>query len=110
MRLRGLNFAALALGATGTVWGMAAFAPRLAADFYRTLAVEKDLDRAREMWRTILPICDGLESGHYAAGVKAGLELVGQGAGPVRAPVQAVEGQDLEAFRRLLLDAGIPLA
>lgn len=106
----GLNFAALALGATGTVWGMAAFAPRLAADFYRTLAVEKDLDRAREMWRTILPICDGLESGHYAAGVKAGLELVGHGAGPVRAPVQAVEGQDLEAFRRLLLDAGIPLA
>lgn len=106
----GLNFAALALGAVGTVWGMAAFAPRLASDFYRVLAVAKDLDRARAMWKTILPVCDGLESGHYAAGVKAGLELVGHGAGPVRAPVQAVTGAEREAFRQLLVDAGVELA
>lgn len=106
----GLNFAALALGAVGTVWGMAAFAPALAAGFFRTIAVDKDLDRAREMWRTILPICDGLESGHYAAGVKAGLELVGHGAGPVRAPVQPLAGEDREDFRRLLAAAGIELA
>lgn len=103
----GLNFAALASGAVGTVWGMAAFAPKLAADFYRTLAVEQNLAAAREQWRTILPICDGLESGHYAAGVKAGLALVGQDAGPVRAPVLPIEGEALEQFRALLERAGV---
>lgn len=106
----GLNFAALALGAIGTVWGMAAFAPRLATDFFTALAVDGDLEKARSLWRTILPICDGLESGHYAAGVKVGLSLVGHDAGPVRAPVQAVEGAALDEFRALLEAAGLELA
>ncbi len=103
----GLNFAALALGAKGTVWGMAAFASKTAQEFYETIAVQLNLEKAREQWKSILPICDGLESGHYAAGVKLGLELTGHSAGPVRPPVQAVEGEARDAFRQLLVNAGI---
>lgn len=106
----GLNFAALALGAVGTVWGMAAFAPRLAQEFYETLALRGDVATARDMWRTILPICDALESGHYAAGVKACLDLVGHGAGPVRAPVRPVSQEDRQGFAQLLRAAGVSLA
>ena len=61
----GLNLSALAAGAPGSVWGMAAFLPDLAVKFFNALAVDKDLDTARDLWRYLLPICDALESVSY---------------------------------------------
>lgn len=101
-----LSFAALAHGAQAAVWGTASVIPQLCAEFYETLAVRADLETARAQWERIQPICVFLESHNYAAAIKTGLELVGQGAGPTRAPVRPLAPEYREEFGRLLQEAG----
>ena len=38
----------------------------------------------RAVWAKIYPICEFLESHNYASAIKAGLDLIGNGAGPTR--------------------------
>ncbi|CAM4394768.1 MULTISPECIES: dihydrodipicolinate synthase family protein [Corynebacterium] len=97
----GLNFAAISLGAPGSVWGMAAFLPEVAMKFYSLLTAELDIAKARELWKLILPICDALESGNYAAGIKAGLEFRGFDVGPVRGPAKEIEGEAKQSLFEL---------
>jgi 4-hydroxy-tetrahydrodipicolinate synthase len=102
-----LSFYGLALGAEAAVWGTASLIPRLCADFFESLAVRGDLAAARELWAKIFPICEFLESHNYACGIKTGLELVGQGAGPTRLPVLPLAQQYRDELRRLLIAAGV---
>lgn len=105
----GLNLSALAAGAPGSVWGMAAFLPDLAVKFFNALAVDKDLDTARDLWRYLLPICDALESGNYAAGVKAGLKIRDIDAGPIRLPASAID-DEATALLKDLIDRALDAA
>jgi 4-hydroxy-tetrahydrodipicolinate synthase len=102
-----LTFSGLAAGAKAGVWGTASVIPRLCADLYDALAVRGDLTASRELWVRIYPICEFLESHNYACGVKTGLELVGQGAGPTRRPVLPLAGEDRDELARLLRAAGV---
>jgi 4-hydroxy-tetrahydrodipicolinate synthase len=102
-----LSFYGLALGAEAAVWGTASLIPRLCADFFESLAVRGDLAAARELWAKIFPICEFLESHNYACGIKTGLELVGQGAGPTRLPVLPLAQQYRDELRRLLIAARV---
>jgi len=49
-------FAALAIGADGWIGGLPMIVPALAVKLHRLLAVEKNLDEARELWMRLLPI------------------------------------------------------
>ena len=102
-----LTFVGLALGAEASVWGVAGIVPELTVQLWETLVEQGDLPKARELWRDLWAISDFLESVNYVAGVKAGLELLGRPAGPVRAPIQPLNEQDRERFRVILAKAGV---
>ena len=102
-----LTFVGMSLGAKASVWGMAGFIPELAAQLWDTLAVKKDLTAGRELWSTLWPIADFVESVNYVAAVKTAHELIGAPAGPVRPPVLPLSAQDRETLRGLLQAAGV---
>jgi 4-hydroxy-tetrahydrodipicolinate synthase len=105
-----LTFHGLAAGAKAGVWGTAGLVPRLCADLYDAVAVRGDLAAGRELWARIYPICEFLESHNYACGIKTGLELVGQGAGPTRRPVLPLADEYRDQLARLLTAAGVSVA
>ncbi|MFJ2621726.1 dihydrodipicolinate synthase family protein [Glutamicibacter sp. NPDC087344] len=102
-----LTFLGISLGAQASVWGAAGVVPGLAAEFWQTLAVEKDLAKAREQWKILWEISDFLESVPYPAGLKAGLELIGHPAGPVRAPLREISAEEKSRFAQILAKAGV---
>lgn len=102
-----LTFTGLALGAEASVWGVAALVPELAVQLWNTLVEEGDLVKARELWRDLWAISDFLESVSYVAGIKAGLELLDQPVGPVRAPLQPLSAEERDRFAAILSRAGV---
>ncbi|MEV0946810.1 dihydrodipicolinate synthase family protein [Rhodococcus sp. NPDC049939] len=102
-----LTFSGLASGAKAGVWGAASVIPRLCADLYEAVAVRGDLTAGRELWTRIHPICEFLEAHNYACGIKTGLELIGQGAGPARRPVLPLAQEHRDELARLLQAAGV---
>jgi dihydrodipicolinate synthase/N-acetylneuraminate lyase len=103
-----LTFLGIASGAKGSVWGAANIFPELAVELWDTVAIRKDLDAGRALWARLWPLCDFLEARGYAAAVKAGMQLVGRGAGPVRAPFDSLSASDIDEFAGLLRAAGLP--
>lgn len=89
-----LTFYGLTLGAKGSVWGVASIAPAHAAELFQTVAVEKNLERGRELWAPLWELSSVLESMNYAAGIKAAIELSGHVAGPVREPLLPLSEDD----------------
>jgi len=85
-----LTFGALATGATGSVWGMANLLPEQAVRLFDALAVKGDLAEGRRLWNGLWRVNDLLESYNYVAAIKAGLEEIGESAGPVRTPIQPI--------------------
>jgi 4-hydroxy-tetrahydrodipicolinate synthase len=102
-----LTFLGLTLGAKAGVWGAASVIPRLCADLYEAIAVERDLEKGRELWTRINPVCHFLESHNYAAAIKAGTELVGVPAGPIRKPFLPLAEEHRDEFRGILRAAGV---
>ena len=105
-----LSFYGLAAGAKASVWGTASVVPRLCADLYEALAVRADLEQGRAVWAKIFPICEFLESHNYSSAIKAGLDLIGNGAGPTRRPVTPLAPQHVEQFKQILAASGVELA
>jgi dihydrodipicolinate synthase/N-acetylneuraminate lyase len=101
-----LTFFGLVSGATGTVWGATNVIPELSMQLWDAVAVRGDLAEGRALWAKIWPICAFLESYHYAAAVKTGLELIGHSAGPVRAPFTLLDAEARAEFTELLAAAG----
>jgi dihydrodipicolinate synthase/N-acetylneuraminate lyase len=102
-----LTFFAVASGAEASVWGAAGIVPELAVDLWETLAVKKDLDRARELWKPLWELSSFLESVNYVAGVKTALEIIGMSAGPVRLPVQPLAPSERQRLAEILGRAGV---
>ncbi len=82
-----LTFVSMAAGAKGSVWGVASIVPERAVELWTTLAVQKDLERARELWLPLWKLSNFLESVNYVAGIKAALEIIGQPVGQPRKPI-----------------------
>jgi dihydrodipicolinate synthase/N-acetylneuraminate lyase len=102
-----LTFFGIASGAEASVWGTAGVVPELAVEFWEALAEQKDLVRARELWKHLWAISDFLESVNYVAGIKAGLELIGQPVGPARLPILPLPAEERERFAAILQKAGV---
>ena len=98
-----LTFFAMASGAKGGVWGLASIVPDRAAELWRVLAEEKDLDKARELWVPLWELSNFLESVNYVAGIKTALEVVGAPVGPVRRPILPL-GEDDRARLADIMD------
>ncbi|GAB3396970.1 4-hydroxy-tetrahydrodipicolinate synthase [Schumannella luteola] len=102
-----LTLAAIASGAEASVWGVAGIVPEQAAELWRVAVDEKDIDRARELWRPLWALSDFLESVNYVAGIKAALELIGHPAGPPRAPIQPLPAAERERLASILDRLGV---
>jgi 4-hydroxy-tetrahydrodipicolinate synthase len=101
-----LTFAALAAGVRAVVWGAASIVPEACVALHRALTDDIDLPAARDLWARLWPLCRFLEAHSYPAAVKAACALVGNDAGPVRAPLLALEDDDTAKLARLLERAG----
>ncbi|KAI5360646.1 Putative aldolase-type TIM barrel, schiff base-forming aldolase [Septoria linicola] len=102
-----LTFYGLAAGAKGSVWGTTNFLPELSVQLWNTIAVEGDLEKGRELWTKISPICRLLEEGNYAGAVKTGMELRGWSTGGLRKPFDLLKGEQRQRLNKLLKDAGV---
>lgn len=102
-----LTFEGLALGAKAGIWGGASFMPELAGKLYQAVAVDRDLDHGRELWKAINPICVFLEQHNYAAAIKTGVSLVGIDAGSTRRPIQPLAQEHRNELAALLRTAGV---
>jgi dihydrodipicolinate synthase/N-acetylneuraminate lyase len=102
-----LTFFGIASGAEASVWGVAGIVPDLAVQLWDTLAVDRDLERARELWTPLWELSDFLESVNYVAGVKTALELTGHPVGPVRLPIQPLTPAERERLAGILERAGV---
>lgn len=101
-----LFLAALLEGAAGSVIGAANVVPRQLVDVYDA-ASAGDLKLAREQWKTLFPLMSTFVSGGYTAAIKAGMDLIGQSAGPQRSPGADVSGDRLEALKQNLKALGV---
>lgn len=102
-----LTFYGLAAGSPGAIWGAANIIPELAIELWNAVAVQKDLEKGRQLWAKAWPICKFLESHNYASAVKSGVELRGQATGGLRKPFALLKGEHLAELSRLLKDAGV---
>ncbi|WP_341727919.1 dihydrodipicolinate synthase family protein [Brooklawnia sp.] len=101
-----LTFCSMASGAKGAVWGVASIVPEKAVELWNTIAVAKDLDKARELWGPLWKLCDFLEAGNYVAGIKAALEIIGQPVGQPRKPILPVDDARRAELTEILKELG----
>jgi len=97
-----LTFYALASGCKGCVWGASNVIPELTVQLWETLAVKKDLEAARQLWKKIWPVCAFLERHNYAAAVKTAMEVQGHQTGGVRKPIQLLAEKHRDEVKTLL--------
>ncbi|CUM51979.1 uncharacterized protein AC631_04320 [Debaryomyces fabryi] len=97
-----LTFFAMSHGAQAGVWGVASVVPKECVELWNTFTKEKNLDKAREQWKFLWKVSDFLEGVNYPAGIKAGLDIIGHSAGPVRLPTLPLEKEDIEKFTEIL--------
>lgn len=97
-----LTFFSLTHGAPGIVFAVASVVPKECVELWKTITIDKDLLRAREQWKFIWELASFLESVNYPAGVKAGLDILGISAGPVRLPTLPLEKEDKAKLSEIL--------
>jgi 4-hydroxy-tetrahydrodipicolinate synthase len=97
-----LTFAALAAGVRAVVWGAASILPEQCVELHRLLIDDIDLPAARRLWARLWPLCRFLEANSYPAAVKAACALVGDTAGPVRAPLLPLDDDATTELAALL--------
>lgn len=102
-----LTFLGLSIGAKGSVWGVAGVVPEQAAEFWQVLAEEKDLAKARHLWKKLWKLSSVLESVNYVAGLKAALELTGNPAGEPRDPILPLPSHEREKLAAALDELGV---
>lgn len=101
-----LTFYGLAAGAKGSVWGATNIIPELSMELWEALAIKGDLQKGRELWTKIWPICNFLESHNYASAIKTGMEIRGWKTGGLRKPFALLEGENVAELTSLLRNAG----
>ncbi len=102
-----LALESLFVGATGWISVSGNIVPELTAELYSSYQ-EGNLDRAWEIYDSILPLCEFLEgSGKYVQIVKRTMELQGLAGGPCRRPRLGLSDEEESTLKELLtnLDA-----
>ncbi len=93
-----------AWGARSWVCAGSNFIPREHVALYEACVIEKDFDKGRKIMSAFMPLMDFLESGKFVQSIKYGCELNGQATGGVRAPLQAMSGEEKQALKNVITD------
>jgi len=101
-----LCYAALELGAAGTIAAVGCFAPELVATICERF-FDGDPAGAGSTQEMVAPLHTGIVSRLGVAGVKSAMDAVGLIGGPMRAPLAALGDGAADGVRRLLKGAGL---
>ena len=101
-----LCYAALELGAAGTIAAVGCFAARAVAAICTAFA-DGDRVGAGSMQESVAPLHTGIVAKMGVGGVKAAMDAVGLYGGPVRPPLTSVPDRGLDRVRKLLQEAGL---
>jgi 4-hydroxy-tetrahydrodipicolinate synthase len=110
----GIAFSALAAGADGWIGCLPIITPGLTVKLYEHLAVDKDLDAARELWYRLMPLVlmefstvySNNNDPHWLAMSRDSAILRGLPMGQTRPPLTGLQPKDFEHLRKLLVDLG----
>ena len=80
-----------AWGARSWVCAGSNFIPREHVALYEACVVEKDFAKGRNIMAAMMPLMNFLDGGKFVQSIKYGSELIGLKAGPVRAPLLALD-------------------
>jgi len=100
-----LIYAGLCYGCVGAVAATANVVPRLAVGIYDAF-MRGDPALALELQRKLNPLRSAFSLGSFPVVVKDAMALVGQPAGPARAPITSITGKAREALIAVLRDLG----
>jgi 4-hydroxy-2-oxoglutarate aldolase len=101
-----LLYTALELGAAGGILAIAVIAPALCASLVEQFRAGQTQQAGRIQER-LTPLHKAIVAPFGAAGVKAGLDLLGWAGGPTRAPVRGLGDRDRQQVARVMQEAGI---
>lgn len=94
-----------ALGAQGWVAPPANFIPKQCVQLFELATVEKDLNKARQLYFKLLPLFSLFEStGQYVQLTKAALQILGRPYGAPRKPLLSPDKETLDKFKKILND------
>ena len=110
----GIAFSALAAGADGWIGCLPIITPALTVKLYEHLAVNKNLDAARDLWYRLMPLVlmefstvySNNNDPHWLAMSRDAAILRGLPVGQTRPPLTGLRHHDLEHLRNLLVDLG----
>lgn len=91
-----------AWGARSWVCAGSNFIPAEHVALYEACVLEKDFDKGRRIMSAMMPLMDFLEGGKFVQSIKAGCGLIGLQTGGVRAPLQPLLGEEVEALRGVI--------
>ncbi len=89
-------------GADGWVSVGSNLMPAEFSDLYKLSVIDKDVDRAREVYSYILPIIELVGGHRYTTATKAALKLMGLNVGPPRPPRLEAEGSDFKWVNKVV--------
>lgn len=103
-----LAYTGLDMGCAGVVSSVSNAFPELVVDLYRAYD-EGDRARAKEIQQRVSDVAEAFDRGSYMAGVKTALDLrdVDFDPGPLRSPLQKIDGIDADRLRADLTDLGL---
>lgn len=91
------------MGAKGWICVAANFIPKQVSRLYELACIERDFKKAQVLYKQLLPSLNFLEdTGKFAQLAKAGLEIFGRKAGPVRKPLLSATDKELQMFTTIL--------
>jgi Dihydrodipicolinate synthase/N-acetylneuraminate lyase len=102
-----LGLAAFAVGATGWTTGIANTIPELCVQVFDEVVNQKNLDKGRQTFRRMLPLCDFYAEKSLCRSVKAAADIMGKPLGSPRLPLKRLSAADYKTLERLLVECGV---
>jgi 4-hydroxy-tetrahydrodipicolinate synthase len=108
-------FEALCHGADGWISAIPSVTPAAAVRLFEAIADDMDLPSAREQWARLAPLMRFVfrashivrgDGPHWAAIMKAALNMIGPPVGDAQAPVQPLTAEDMQTLAGLVGDLG----
>ena len=96
----------LSLGGIGVISVLSNVAPRYVHDMVMKY-LDGDIEASRKMQLNALPMCDALFCEVNPIPVKAAMNMMGKGVGPLRAPLTELESSHKELLEKTMKDFGI---
>jgi len=102
-----LAFESFMMGAKGWICVAANVLPRECGDLYTLSVVQRDIEKARNLYNRLLVLCNLLEdTGMFSGLSKAGLDLLGKCGGKPRKPMIPPGEAEIERLRSILKSFG----